>query len=77
MIMIKNCYATFLTQNSPKNFIFILLFIICWTTLISQAQTFPTKPIRIVLPYPTGGGSDVIARQLAQKLSVKSNNPYS
>jgi tripartite-type tricarboxylate transporter receptor subunit TctC len=75
MIMIKSCYAAFLPKNSQKNFIFILLFITCWTALISQAQTFPTKPIRIVLPYPTGGGSDVIARQLAQKLSVKLKQP--
>ncbi len=33
-----------------------------------QAVTFPSKPIRIIVPYPPGGGSDTIARPLAQRL---------
>ena len=38
----------------------------------AHAQTaaqFPGKPIRLVLPYPPGGGSDLLARPLAQKLA--------
>ena len=33
------------------------------------AQAFPTKPVRLILPYPPGGGSDTIARPLARKIS--------
>lgn len=33
------------------------------------AQTYPAKSIRLVLPYPPGGGSDTIARPLAQALA--------
>ena len=33
------------------------------------AQTYPSKPVRLVLPYPPGGGSDTIARPLAQKMT--------
>ncbi len=33
------------------------------------AASFPSKPIRLILPYPPGGGSDTIARPLAQRLS--------
>jgi tripartite-type tricarboxylate transporter receptor subunit TctC len=39
----------------------------------AHAQTFPAKPIRVILPYPPGGGADTIMRPLAQQLgqSVK------
>lgn len=33
------------------------------------AAAFPSKPIRLIVPYPPGGGSDTIARPLAQRLT--------
>jgi tripartite-type tricarboxylate transporter receptor subunit TctC len=33
------------------------------------AQEYPGKPVRMVLPFPAGGGSDTIARVLSQRLS--------
>ena len=35
----------------------------------AAAQTYPSKPIRFVVPYTAGGTSDVIARQVGQRLS--------
>jgi hypothetical protein len=35
----------------------------------ANAQTYPAKPIRLVVPYPAGGGGDLLARPLAQSLT--------
>jgi tripartite-type tricarboxylate transporter receptor subunit TctC len=41
----------------------------CAVTVQVQAQAFPAKPVRIVVPYPPGGPLDDVARALGQKLS--------
>jgi tripartite-type tricarboxylate transporter receptor subunit TctC len=35
---------------------------------VSQAQDYPNKPIKLVIPFPAGGSSDGIGRQIADKL---------
>ena len=42
---------------------------------LAQAQNFPTKPIKIVVPWAPGGATDVIARVLGQKLGERLGQP--
>jgi len=50
-----------------------LIWLLCAAlfALPASAQTFPSRPLRIIVVYPPGGTSDVVARLLAEKLSPR------
>jgi tripartite-type tricarboxylate transporter receptor subunit TctC len=47
-----------------------LLWIGCLIPFYTLSQEYPTKPIKLVIPYVAGGGIDIIGRSIAQKLST-------
>jgi tripartite-type tricarboxylate transporter receptor subunit TctC len=49
--------------------------IVAAVSLSATAQEFPGKPVRIVVPYPPGGGVDTLARPLAERLSQRWSQP--
>ena len=44
-------------------------------TLAAHAQTFPSKPVRIIVPFAAGGVADLLPRVVGQKLSEKWGQP--
>src|SRR5476651_2083847 len=46
----------------------LLLLLLSGAAPLVLAQTYPTKPIRMLIGFPPGGGTDIIGRIVAQKL---------
>ena len=55
----------------------VLLALACGalTPTIAQAQAFPSKPVRLIVTYPAGGSSDLMARIMADKLAQHWGQP--
>ena len=48
---------------------FALIFAFTVLSDPARAQTFPSRPVRIIVAFPAGGGTDIVARTLSPKLS--------
>lgn len=50
-----------------RNYLFLLIFLSCAAPQVN-AQNYPNKPIRMIVPVPPGGGADFVARSYASRL---------
>jgi tripartite-type tricarboxylate transporter receptor subunit TctC len=45
-------------------------------TRVTRAQAYPTRPVRIIVGFPAGGGVDIVARLIGQWLSERLGQPF-
>jgi len=54
---------------------FLLLFLAGHALAQDAARDYPTKPIRMIVPYPPAGGTDIVARTIAEPLAAALGQP--
>ena len=54
---------------------FVVLLVAALAAPLAMAQGFPSKPIRIVVPFAAGGAVDVVARAVGQRMSEQMGSP--
>jgi tripartite-type tricarboxylate transporter receptor subunit TctC len=42
---------------------------------IGRAQSYPSRPIKMVVPFPAGGGTDIVARAIAERMRLSLGQP--
>jgi tripartite-type tricarboxylate transporter receptor subunit TctC len=55
-------------------FAILALFLVCATSAAAQ-QGFPTRPVRLLIPYAAGGAVDILGRTLGDELSKRWKQP--
>ena len=56
-----------------RHFAALLAALLCG---LAQAQDYPTKPVRVIVPFAAGGSADILARMIAQGMTDKLGQPF-
>lgn len=62
----------FIARRGVSALCAVLVLLVCG---VAQAQTFPAGPVRLIVAYPTGGPSDVVARLLSERMAARLTVP--
>src|SRR5262245_5312697 len=64
-------------DTTMKRILIALTAVVCAVTFArsADAQTFPSRPVKLAVPFPAGGGTDLLARVVADALSKKWGHP--
>jgi len=50
---------------------FFLMLLLALLTGVAEAQTYPSRPVRLIVPFPPGGSNDIVARMVATQLGER------
>src|SRR6185503_10397144 len=56
-------------ENMRRRVTASLAFLLAITAFVASAQNYPSRPIRLIVPYPPGGPTDLVGRTIGQKLT--------
>jgi tripartite-type tricarboxylate transporter receptor subunit TctC len=63
-------------HGDRARFSLLVIFMIASTACPpATAERYPDKPIRLIVPFPPGGGNDILARSIGQKLTASTGQP--
>lgn len=55
---------------------FMLFLALSLSAAAAWSQAYPSKPVRVVVPYPAGSTPDIIGRVLAERLQASLGQPF-
>lgn len=54
----------------------IVAALLCASTSLAAAQDYPTRPVKVVVPFPAGGGTDALTRVVAKGIEQRLGQPF-